>query len=145
MFKKRLQVPLAEGTTSRRTFVKGVALAPVAGGLLAQMLLIRPVIAHAQAQRNGARRIDTFAIGSDSAIWHKWFDNGVWSDWESLGGLFLNPPAVTSWDTGRLDIFVRGTDKALWHKWFDNGVWSNWESLGGVLYSDPAVCSWGTG
>src|SRR2546421_633681 len=83
-----------------------------------------------------------FVGGTDSALWHKWFDGG-WSNWESLGGVLTSGPAVASWAPNRLDVFVRGTDSALWHKWFDGG-WSNWESLGGVLLSDPDAAAWGT-
>ncbi len=88
-------------------------------------------------------RLDVFVRGTDSALWHKWFQNG-WSGWESLGGVLTSEPAVCSWASGRLDVFVRGTDSALWHKWFQNG-WSGWESLGGVLTSGPGAASWGPG
>ena len=74
----------------------------------------------------GPNRIDVFARGTDSALWHKWFA-GSWSDWESLGGILTSGPAVCSWASARLDVFVRGTDSALWHKWWD-GSWSDWES-----------------
>jgi hypothetical protein len=30
-------------------------------------------------------RLDVFARGTDSALWHIWYDNG-WGTWESLGG-----------------------------------------------------------
>ncbi len=88
-------------------------------------------------------RLDVFVRGTDSALWHKWYDNG-WSGWESLGGVLTSGPAAVSWGSNRVDVFVRGTDSALWHKWYDNG-WSGWESLGGVLTSEPAVCSWASG
>jgi hypothetical protein len=88
-------------------------------------------------------RLDCFVRGTDSALWHKWFDGG-WSGWESLGGILTSSPAAVSWGRGRIDVFVRGTDSALWHKWFDGG-WSGWESLGGVLTSGPGAVSWGRG
>ena len=88
-------------------------------------------------------RLDVFVRGTDSALWHKWFENG-WSGWEGLGGVLTSSPAAVSWDDGRIDVFVRGTDSALWHKWFENG-WSGWESLGGILTLEPAVCSWNPG
>jgi Metallo-peptidase family M12B Reprolysin-like/Repeat of unknown function (DUF346) len=88
-------------------------------------------------------RLDIFARGTDSALWHKWFQNG-WSGWESLGGTLTSEPAAVSWGNGRIDVFARGTDSALWHKWFQNG-WSGWESLGGTLTSGPAVSSWASG
>jgi hypothetical protein len=88
-------------------------------------------------------RLDTFVRGTDSALWHKWFQGG-WSDWESLGGVLTSEPSAVSWGNGRIDVFARATDSALWHKWFDGG-WSGWESLGGVLTSGPAACSWAPG
>src|SRR6266540_5071671 len=88
-------------------------------------------------------RIDVFARGTDSALWHKWYDSG-WSDWESLGGILTSSPAASSWAAGRLDVFACGTDSALWHKWYDSG-WSDWESLGGTLISAPAAVSWDQG
>ena len=88
-------------------------------------------------------RLDVFVRGTDSALWHKWYENG-WSDWESLGGVLTSGPAAVAWDQGRIDVFARGTDSALWHKWYENG-WSDWESLGGVLLSGPGAVSWGPG
>ena len=88
-------------------------------------------------------RLDVFVRGTDSALWHKWFQGG-WSGWESLGGVLTSEPAAVSWGNGRIDVFVRGTDSALWHKWFQ-GSWSGWERLGGVLTSGPAVSSWAAG
>jgi hypothetical protein len=85
-------------------------------------------------------RLDVFVRGTDSALWHKWYQNG-WSGWESLGGVLTSAPSVASWAPGRLDLFVAGTDSALWHKWYENG-WSGWESLGGVLTSAPGAVSW---
>ncbi|WP_052914317.1 tyrosinase family protein [Protofrankia coriariae] len=91
----------------------------------------------------GSGRLDVFARGTDSALWHRWYDNG-WSEWESLGGVLTSEPAAVSWASGRIDVFARGTDSALWHRWYDNG-WSEWESLGGTLTSGPAVSSWAAG
>jgi hypothetical protein len=60
----------------------------------------------------GSGRLDIFAIGTDSAVWHLWYENG-WGSWESLGGVAKNAPAVVSWSAGRLDLFAIGTDHAL--------------------------------
>jgi len=88
-------------------------------------------------------RLDVFARGTDSALWHRWYDGG-WSGWESLGGILTSAPAAVSWSSGRIDVFARGGDSALWHKWYDGG-WSGWESLGGFITSEPTVCSWAAG
>jgi len=73
-------------------------------------------------------RLDIFVVGTDSALWHKWWDGSSWGGWESLGGILespLNGSRLTygaldaaAWAANRLDIFVAGTDSALWHKWW---------------------------
>ena len=87
-------------------------------------------------------RIDVVARGTDSAVWHRWWDGNGWQGWESLGGVIQGGPAICSWASGRLDIFAVGTDHRLYHRWFQGG-WSKWESLGGLLSSDPCAVSWG--
>jgi hypothetical protein len=37
----------------------------------------------------GPDRLDVFAVGTDSALYHKAFD-GTWHDFESLGGVVLS-------------------------------------------------------
>ncbi len=87
-------------------------------------------------------RIDVVARGTDSAVYHRWWDGAHWNGWESLGGSCQSGPAICSWGSGRLDIFVIGTNHALFHKWYQGG-WSGWENLGGMLSSDPCAVSWG--
>jgi hypothetical protein len=91
----------------------------------------------------GTDRIDAVARGTDSAVYHRWWDGAHWGGWESLGGNCQSGPAICSWAPGRLDTFVVGTDHQLYHKWYQGG-WSNWEALGGTLSSDPAAVSWGS-
>ena len=93
----------------------------------------------------GPDRLDAFAAGTDSALWHRGWDGSVWSEWESLGGTIVSVPEVVSWDTGRLDVFALGTDHALWHRWWDGSAWGGWESLGGVLTSPVTAVSRGPG
>ncbi|WP_407542905.1 hypothetical protein Q0M94_24830 (plasmid) [Deinococcus radiomollis] len=90
----------------------------------------------------GPDRLDIFALGSDHALWHRWWNGSGWGGWESLGGLLTSPPSVVSWGPGRLDIFALGTDTALWHLWWDGSSWGSWESLGGLLTSPPCAVSW---
>lgn len=87
-------------------------------------------------------RLDIFAEGTDSALWHRWWDGANWGGWESLGGVLMSPPSVVSWGPDRLDVFALGTDSALWHRWWDGANWGGWESLGGVLTSPPVAVSW---
>ncbi len=95
-----------------------------------------------QAVSWAANRIDVVARGTDSAVWHRWWDGSAWRGWESLGGFIHGAPAICSWASGRLDIFAVGGDHKLYHKWFQGG-WSGWESLGGFLTSEPCAVSWG--
>jgi len=87
-------------------------------------------------------RIDVVARGTDSAVYHRWWDGSHWLGWESLGGTVQGGPAICSWASGRLDIFALGTDHHLYHRWYQGG-WSGWENLGGLLSSDPCAVSWG--
>lgn len=90
----------------------------------------------------GSNRIDVVVRGTDSAVFHKWWDGAHWNGWESLGGQIQGAPAICSWANGRLDIFALGLDHHLHHKWYHGG-WSNWEDLGGLLSSEPTCVSWG--
>ncbi|WP_329020662.1 Dot/Icm T4SS effector Zinc-dependent metalloprotease LegP [Streptomyces sp. NBC_00690] len=95
-------------------------------------------------------RLDAFGIGTDSALFHKWWDGNAWGPsvpgWESLGGICTSRPTALSWGHDRLDVFVIGTDSALHHKWWDGSAWGpsvqGWESLGGICMSPPEAISW---
>lgn len=68
----------------------------------------------------GPNRLDVFALGgTDSALWHIWYD-GTWHPWESLGGFLAGPPGSASWGPNRLDVFASAQDFNLWHLWFDS-------------------------
>jgi hypothetical protein len=83
-----------------------------------------------------------FGVGTDHALYHRWWDGHTWGGWESLGGVLTSDPTVVSWDEGRLDIFALGEDHACWHRWWDGHSWGGWESLGGVGHSEIAATSW---
>lgn len=60
----------------------------------------------------GKNRIDTFARGMDSAMYHRWWDGSRWGGWEKLGGVIMTEPvpvSCKSWhprlDTTRLTPF----------------------------------------
>jgi len=99
----------------------------------------------------GPNRIDGFVLGTDRAMYHKWFDGSGWgpslTGYEFMGGVCMSAPEVASWGPNRLDAFVLGTDRALYHKWFDGSSWgpsvTDYENLGGVCLSPPRVASWG--
>jgi hypothetical protein len=96
--------------------------------------------------RNADGRLEVFAIGTDSILWHRRQltpGGNDWSNWEFLGGIFrpYKNIAVGSNADGRLQVFVTGTDDALWTNWqlTPAGPYSGWVSLGGIVPGDPAV------
>jgi hypothetical protein len=99
---------------------------------------------------NVNNRLESFARGSDGAVWHavQLVAGGQWSGWSRLGGSnFAGAPAVARNADGRVEIFIRGTNGALWHAWQNSaaGPWSGWASLGGNAASDPAIAVLGDG
>lgn len=92
----------------------------------------------------GQDRLDVFAIGTNSQLYHKQWD-GEWSKWISLGGTCIYKPAAVSWGENRLDVFAIGIDKQVYRKWWDGSKWNGWENLGGTCIHGIAAASWGPG
>jgi hypothetical protein len=94
----------------------------------------------------GYGRLDVFLRGNDDAIYHRWCSDGIcndvshWSDWESLGGVVIAPPAVTSFRPGRLDLFAIGTNSDVFHKVYEAG-WDDWNDIGGPYNGGIAAVS----
>jgi hypothetical protein len=82
-----------------------------------------------------------FVLGTDSALYHKWWNGSAWgpsvTGWEYMGGVCASPPRVVAWGPNRLDVFVLGTDSALYHKWWNGSAWgpsvTGYENMGGVI------------
>ena len=99
----------------------------------------------------GANRIDAFVLGSDRALYHKWWNGSAWgpsvTGYEAMGGVCTSVPQAVAWGANRLDVFVTGTDSALYHKWWNGSAWgpslTGYENMGGVCVGDPRVISWG--
>ena len=99
----------------------------------------------------GTNRLDAFVLGTNRALYHKWWNGSAWgpsvSGWETMGGVCTSPPTVASWGANRLDAFVVGTDRALYHKWWNGSAWGpaidGYEYMGGVCMTTPAVAAWG--
>ncbi|MEU4392950.1 M43 family zinc metalloprotease [Kribbella sp. NPDC023855] len=87
-------------------------------------------------------RVDAFVLGTDRAMYHKWWDGTVWNGYENLGGVGMSAPEVASWGPNRLDAFVLGTDHGLYHKWWDGTAWNGYEALGGICMSPPRAAAW---
>jgi hypothetical protein len=99
----------------------------------------------------GANRIDAFVLGSDRALYHKWWNGSAWgpsvTGYEAMGGVCTSVPQAVAWGANRLDVFVTGTDSALYHKWWNGSAWgpslTGYENMGGICVGDPRVISWG--
>ena len=99
----------------------------------------------------GTDRLDTFVTGTDSALYHKWWNGSAWgpslTGYERMGGVCLSPPTAVAWGPNRLDVFVIGADRALYHKWWNGSAWgpslTGYERMGGVCTSPPRVTAWG--
>jgi len=91
-------------------------------------------------------RLETFAVGGNNQLYHRWQNSpgsSSWSSWTSLEGTLKSNPAVAMNADGRLQVFAVGSDNALWHRWQisagSSNSWSAWSSLGGTIASTPAV------
>lgn len=79
----------------------------------------------------GTGLIDLVAIGPDSQIYHKAYNDSGWQDWVSLGGDFKDEaPALVASTPERLDVFARHrTTKKMMHLLWDNDSWATeWDS-----------------
>jgi hypothetical protein len=99
----------------------------------------------------GPNRIDAFVLGTDRAIYHKWWNGSSWgpsvTGYEYMGGACTSVPQAISWGANRLDVFVTGTDSALYHKWWNGASWgpsvTGYENMGGRCVGEPRIVSWG--
>ena len=100
----------------------------------------------------GANRLDAFVIGTDSALYHKWWNGSAWgpslAGYEFMDGKIISDPEVVAWGTNRLDVFVVGTDSALYHKWWNGSAWgpslTGYEYMGGKILGQPKAVAWGS-
>ena len=91
----------------------------------------------------GANRLDVFVLGSNRALYHKWWNGSAWgpsaTGYEAMGGVCTSAPQGVAWGPNRLDVFVTGTDSALYHKWWNGSAWgpslTGYEAMGGVVSS----------
>jgi serine protease AprX len=111
----------------------------------------RPASASGPAVAWGSNRLDVFVIGTDTALYHKWWNGSAWgpsvTGYEAMGGKILSDPEVVAWGPNRLDVFVIGTNRALYHKWWNGSAWgpsvTDYESLGGTIMAQPKAVAWG--
>ncbi len=87
--------------------------------------------------RNADGRLEVFARGTNSTIYHNYQDSGSpggWSGWWSMGGSGTDAPQVGTNTDGRMEVFVKGTDNQVWRNWqlTPSGGWSGWYAMGGL-------------
>jgi hypothetical protein len=81
--------------------------------------------------------VDVFAKGSDSQLWHKWWDGVQWNGWESLGGNLTSGPAAASTAPGELNVVAVGAGSVPERSLYSNG-WFGWQPMGGLSAYTPA-------
>ena len=99
----------------------------------------------------GPNRLDVFAKGGDSKLWHKyWNGTGQWGPWQRLNAPAVgfynnlsNQPAAVSWGPNRIDCFYGGADSRVYHISWNGNAWSGWANTGLATYTGLAVSSWG--
>jgi len=91
-------------------------------------------------------RLDVFARGGDSRLWHKSYSATKWSTWEPLGGAYASSypdPDAVSWGPNRIDlVFLNGT--TVEHYYWTGSAWGS-DNLEGYLTSAPTISSWESG
>ncbi|QCP14987.1 zinc metalloprotease [Pseudoduganella umbonata] len=141
----RAMVMFSAGQVARMQACLDGVRASIGSAATASRASSEPVVAW------GANRLDTFVLGTDRALYHKWWDGSAWgpsmTGYEHMGGVCTSVPQAVAWGPNRLDVFVTGTDSALYHKWFDGAAWgpsiTDYEYMGGVCSGDPRIVSWG--
>jgi V8-like Glu-specific endopeptidase len=99
----------------------------------------------------GPNRLDAFVIGTNSSLYHKWWNGASWgpsvTGYQYMGGKILGAPEVVTWAANRLDAFVIGTNSSLYHKWWNGASWgpsvTGYQYMGGKIIGQPKVVSWG--
>ena len=98
----------------------------------------------------GKNRLDIYAVGIDTILYHKYWDGSQWADWESLGGQGIEGSvAATSWSANRLDIVAKIGNDNYFYKYYDGQAWrpdvGGWYNKGPDFHfiSSPSAVSWG--
>lgn len=83
--------------------------------------------------------VDLFVRGADNALWHRYFVNGAWSNWGSLGGcLGTGPSSAERKGTGQLYVFALRCNgpTMVFKSWTPQAGWTGWLTKS---YSSDAV------
>ncbi|KAL2072169.1 hypothetical protein VTL71DRAFT_11512 [Oculimacula yallundae] len=79
--------------------------------------------------------VDVFGTGPDKAAWHGRNEDGIWLNWESLGGTYTSRLDVTARDSPHLDIFGLGKSlEGTQQSWVEReGQWSGQKTINGTF------------
>jgi hypothetical protein len=92
--------------------------------------------AHIAIEKQNARQLDAFIVGSNGAIWVTWEANdGQWADWYPQAPAEITPTgfalpgahlAAAKQNDNQLDVFVVGNDGAIYVTWeVGDGRWTD--------------------
>ncbi|KAK9771595.1 putative Fucose-specific lectin [Seiridium cardinale] len=63
----------------------------------------------------GEGRLDFWAINSDGELNRIYWDGHRYSDWENLGGGFIDTPKIVHWKPNRIDMVGKGLNDEKFH------------------------------
>jgi hypothetical protein len=104
-----------------------------------------PLLSKAAVAANSDGRLEAFAVGGDSTLWHaaQTAPGGSWNAWSSLGsGSVTGDPAVAVDADGRLEVFVTASNTNLLNlAQTAPGTWDpgNWQTLAAFVQGRPAA------
>jgi hypothetical protein len=76
--------------------------------------------------------LECFAADRDGDVWHRWFWDGEWSEWEMWGRPGSAATAVSAFRkaSDHQEMFVVGASGDLGHRWHrSGGPWSAWAAM----------------
>ncbi|HEY0074043.1 MAG TPA: phosphatidylinositol-specific phospholipase C domain-containing protein [Abditibacteriaceae bacterium] len=107
------------------------------GGIPSKYASIRQIFGATNAKNNHP---EIFGVGTSGSLFHTWFDEKGWHDWQAnfLSANF-NPISVFAVTNvkgnNNLEVFAIDEDGVLWHAWYAQNGWNQWEKNFG---DDPA-------
>lgn len=92
----------------------------------------------------GPDRIDLLLLGSDSGLYHKFWDSKTWSPgdtgFDKIGTeVWAEAPVAVSRAEKSIDVFTVGTDGKLYRIAYEGGSWKQPQRLGGAWGAQPAA------
>src|ERR1700721_2813173 len=60
--------------------------------------------------RRSGQNTSVFVVGTDHSLHHKHWNGSEWSDFASINGQLIGPPAVSHRGNGTIDVFYVGSD-----------------------------------